>query len=540
MAAGLALAAGRRSISNGNEFEKLFPAPTFSDPILNQDGDVDYTLRQMARLSRDGQADVALLAPRLQGSSVLDTAANIHAFVLKYIQYAQDKPGVEQLRTPARAWKDRKAGVDCDCMAIFESALLRKLNISHRYRIVKFADNDFEHVYIVIPRDGTSFSSGQIVLDGVIHQFDREKPYYQAQDYDMNGNKVQMLNGIPIQALNGLRGTKQSYSQREVAEYNSKLKLFLQAQRAAIVQNPASVSFVNPQQAIANIDFALKNWDNEHDRITAVQELATKEQQYNPGTNFFRSVLAFFDGTVHCDKVCAAGYVRLSPEVIESIHQGRPLSGTGLGFDENTNATRGEKNQHGLMKTVMAGPRNAYLLLVRLNLFHWADKFAPGFFPVHHAGETGDADYYTHAIGKGGTNIPTAEYNLGFTMKFGFTAADHLAQRRVLYDKILYRWWMMGGDWTAFKNVTLKGAHKMLSDLRSLPGYQYWCKYDDYYHQPNGTAGALSVTPDWKEVDGLGAAELGDPATAGTAAHTGRRRHYNCRTGLICRRAKAA
>ena len=68
---------------------------------------------------------------------------------LKGDQYKLDKKGLEQLRRPARTWADRKSGVDCDCMSIFASSILTNLQIPHKFRITKYSQDSWQHVYVI-------------------------------------------------------------------------------------------------------------------------------------------------------------------------------------------------------------------------------------------------------------------------------------------------------------------------------------------------------------------------------------------------------
>lgn len=521
------LTAGPRSIRSGNEYNSLFPAPSFSDPIVNRDGDVDDTIKLMSKIASDGQTQVVKLAAMLAGATTDETCRNIHDFVVKHIQYAPDKNGVEQLRTPARTWADRGAnkGVDCDCMSIFCSSLLRELKIDHRFRVVSFSNGDFEHVYVVVPRDGKTLAGGQIILDGVIHQFDREKTFTKAQDYTMNGKKIQLLNGIPVQVLNGITNgqRKYTYSQFEVSEHNRKLRMFLLAQREAIQKNLIPVNTIHPRQAVENINYVLSKWENEHDRYTAVQLLAQKEQQYNPLTHFFRSILAFFDGLLPCESVCAEGYVPLSHETINSIKAGQSLGRTST---DGTFVVMIDSARWKIEKFALAPVRGAYLLLIRMNFKGMADKMAPGFFPVNYAGERGESSWME---GKGYNEnrlgaFKDIKYNQQFTRAFGLTESEHLKARKQIFDFILRRFYNFGGEWQSLKVAILKGAHNMLNKngLRDLPGYRFWCKYDEYNFAKNDIAGPTEITPGWKEIDGLNGIDgLGDPITAATITAAG-------------------
>ena len=522
---GMGIGAGRRSIESGKQYDSLFSAPIMSDPIMHRDGDVDDTLKLMGKIAADNSYQVKKLAAQLTGASMDESCRNIWNFVFQNIQYNQDKAGVEQLRTPSRTWADRKQGVDCDCMSIFESALLREMNIPHRFRVVKFSDGDFEHVYVVVPRNGNSLAAGQIIMDAVLHGYNKEKQYNQAQDYSMSGTKVQLLNGIPIQVLNGVG--KSTYSQAEVNEYNRKLKLFLQAQRDTIAQTPSLVKNLNPQQAIYNLNYAISTWDNPHNRVTSVQVLADKERQFNPETSLFRSILSFFNGEIGCHDVCEAGYINLPDTVMDSI-QG---SGTANAMNGITNAMNGitndmygdpiVMNDPNVFKIPMATPRGAFLTLVRLNAFNLADKLAVGFFPVNVFGETYDGQWYSERTGGQRDGFPTYNYAGRYSAAFGLSTSEHLNARRILFDKVLRRWNNFGGEWKALKEASIKGAHKMLDRARPLPGFKYWCLYNDRGLVPADGTSPTSVDPSFS-LNGLEGTGLGEPVTAAviTAAGT--------------------
>src|SRR5690554_3560872 len=116
----LGLVANRkRSIRNGNEYNKYFDLTEVqgNEVELMPDGSVYDTLRHMQKIVRATLHQTKRIAPKLKGSTREATARNIYNFLYNHVQYRKDNPLREQLRTPARTWKDRAAGVDCDCYA---------------------------------------------------------------------------------------------------------------------------------------------------------------------------------------------------------------------------------------------------------------------------------------------------------------------------------------------------------------------------------------------------------------------------------------
>lgn len=186
---------GTRDILPGYEYESLFPMPQGREITLNKDGNVDNTLKYIAQIVDKYNWQVKEVAKTLKASSKWETCKNIWEFVYNHYQYHEDQTGVEQLRTPAKAWADRATGVDCDCMSITIASFLKQLGIRYIFRITKYDKKDFQHIYIVVPVD-----SENIIIDCVIGLFNYEKQYSQKKDYSFNGN---FMNGIPIVMLDG-------------------------------------------------------------------------------------------------------------------------------------------------------------------------------------------------------------------------------------------------------------------------------------------------------------------------------------------------
>lgn len=129
------------------------------------------------------------LAKQLKADTLYATCRNIWEFVYNNIRYHKDDEGIEQIRSPARAWHDRERGVDCDCYTVFISTILTNLHIPHRLRITKYKQDYFQHIYPVVPTKG----GGYITIDCVVDSFNYEEPYKEKQDTPMD---LQFLEGL--------------------------------------------------------------------------------------------------------------------------------------------------------------------------------------------------------------------------------------------------------------------------------------------------------------------------------------------------------
>ena len=142
---------GYRSIKDGSRFNAYFPPPDERDRVIINDGEVTDTVELMEKVVWKYLDDTKRIAPLLQRSSTIETCQAIWEFVYQFIQYKLDKRGLEQLRRPARSWAERSTGVDCDCMSIFVSSILTNLQIPHSFRITKYSNDSWQHVYVIVP-----------------------------------------------------------------------------------------------------------------------------------------------------------------------------------------------------------------------------------------------------------------------------------------------------------------------------------------------------------------------------------------------------
>lgn len=178
----------KRNIQSGQQYERLFPEATGVMQTIRKDATVGDTVSFIKKIIPSTLSQTSSIAMALKGDSVYDSCKNIWHFVYSHIAYRKDRDGYEQIRSPARSWRDRKSGVDCDCYSTFISSILTNLGIPHILRITKYQKEYFQHIYPVVPNGGR-----YITIDCVTDRFDYEVPYSEKKDINMD---LQYLNGL--------------------------------------------------------------------------------------------------------------------------------------------------------------------------------------------------------------------------------------------------------------------------------------------------------------------------------------------------------
>jgi hypothetical protein len=185
----------KRRLKDGSAFDHLFPPPGGTDTTIRKSADVEDTMRLIGKALPQTLWQTEKIAKVLKGRTLEETCSNIWHFVYEHIQYKRDKDGVEQVRSPRRAWSDRQTGVDCDCYTVFILSILRSLDIPCIARITKYPKrypevSRWQHVYPIVPKAGHrhNYSDNReyyIVIDCVKENYDDEQPYLECKDYDM-------------------------------------------------------------------------------------------------------------------------------------------------------------------------------------------------------------------------------------------------------------------------------------------------------------------------------------------------------------------
>jgi len=181
-------AARKRNIRSGEQYTHLFPKAEGSTKTIRKNADVTHTVAFIPKVVSETLDHTKKLSEILKGKTTYETCSNIWHFVYQHIAYTKDQEGYEQIRSPARAWHDRKNGVDCDCYSVFISSILTNCNIPHILRITKYHRDYFQHIYPVVV-----LNQKEIPIDCVTDKFNYEVPYSEKKDYPMD---LQYLNGF--------------------------------------------------------------------------------------------------------------------------------------------------------------------------------------------------------------------------------------------------------------------------------------------------------------------------------------------------------
>lgn len=150
-------------------------------------GGLNETIPVIKKVINNYRYQLVPLAHHLKATTVQQSAFNVWHFIKKNIRYDFDLAGKEEIRTPARAWKDRFKRSDCEDYAIFASSLLINMGYSPTLRIVAFNNKEnYQHIYVTV---------NGIAIDAVLNTFNKEPD---------NITKV-----MDIQVLSGLGATEQ-------------------------------------------------------------------------------------------------------------------------------------------------------------------------------------------------------------------------------------------------------------------------------------------------------------------------------------------
>ena len=412
------VASGARNIKSGVEYDNLFPTSQLigTDPSLKE-GDVFDTLKEMEKVVKRTLAQTMKISKLLKSNSNQAISKNIWDFIYNHIQYKKDKAGVEQLREPARTWKDRKSGVDCDCYAIFISSILSNQGIDHAFRMTKYS-GDWQHVYVVVPkRKGANLNtrSEYVVIDPVVDKFNYEVPFTKKHDHIMT-MPIQLLNGVDQTTINGgvapgffgqtdsnipsfgeefdfLDGITNLGSVEETESavesgFLSAMKNHLINTRKIVATNPDTVGqFYDPKEFVGKLDLLLANWDDPDLRDRALDHLARLEE-LAPGLN---GLDGFFKKLKRGIKKVGRSIGRGVKRSVRTVGRGvrRSVRTVGRGVRKATKAVGKAAKVVGKaiirFNPVTIAVRAGMLLFFKLNLFRSAEKLGYGYWTKEEA-----------------------------------------------------------------------------------------------------------------------------------------------------------
>lgn len=185
----------------------------------------EATTREMNRIVLETLHQTKKIAQKLKGSTTEQTLKNIARYFAEYYQFNEDHSSREQIRTPARAYKDRiSPGIDCDCFSTSISSILVNLGIPHFWRKTKPSSRgDYAHIYVVVPKyPGASLSvrENYYVIDPVVGRFDYEHTNNRLPDYYDDYE-------VKLSGMNGFSLVPESFDPLKVAKYVGGALVFL-------------------------------------------------------------------------------------------------------------------------------------------------------------------------------------------------------------------------------------------------------------------------------------------------------------------------
>ena len=174
------------------ELRALFPKPENKTITRLENAETMDVFRLIPDKVRRDSWQVRRFVQHLRGthSSTREQVRACFDFIMKYIAYAEDRAGTDQLKSPSRLVSDQIG--DCDCYTVFLSSCMLELGVPHMVRMTGYHNTgaEYSHVYVVAEVAGE-----RITLDPVMERFNAEYPFRNKLDYDM---RLQELNGLPL------------------------------------------------------------------------------------------------------------------------------------------------------------------------------------------------------------------------------------------------------------------------------------------------------------------------------------------------------
>lgn len=195
-------------VKPGHEYDHYFPPAQVGTILKKKNAKVSDTLKLIPAIIRETAWQTKKFAHEVIKADTLEkTCSNLWHFVYDHIAYKKDETGKEQVRDAARIWHDRHnvdpntgepMGVDCDCMTTFICSVLYNLGVKNIcFRVTRYEEEHWEHIYPVVKLP----NGKEIIIDCVLHEFNKEAKYTAKQDTAMD---LEYLNGVSDSTINRL------------------------------------------------------------------------------------------------------------------------------------------------------------------------------------------------------------------------------------------------------------------------------------------------------------------------------------------------
>lgn len=222
----------KRNLKPGTKYNKCFPKVSCQSSQLgngenNTVEGVDFMAQWVEKYALQVKKLVSVLKRdgALRTNTLQNTVNDVYSFCYHHLQYTADA-ALQQLRSPACAWQQRKQGVDCKSYSIFAMAMLKELGITAAIRQVRQPGTHSDlwtHVYIVVPKNQNNPSltnlknaNDYLVIDATRHS-NHEVTFIDKKDKMMQSHKYVGMNA-PVGSV--------SLTQQEVLGF-TKLTSFL-------------------------------------------------------------------------------------------------------------------------------------------------------------------------------------------------------------------------------------------------------------------------------------------------------------------------
>lgn len=129
---------------------------------------LEDTKELIKKICKENYKDCKLIARHLKANNLKQSCFNVWHWLQFNIKYAYDADGLEEVRTPRRAYADRKKGIDCDCLSVLTWCMLYCMGYKPRFELVAFR-NSSQFAHIFIDCEG-------VKVDRVWFVFDEEPP----------------------------------------------------------------------------------------------------------------------------------------------------------------------------------------------------------------------------------------------------------------------------------------------------------------------------------------------------------------------------
>lgn len=268
-----------------------------------------------------------------------ETANKVWTFLKSNINYRRDSEGRQQVRLPARLIADGFG--DCKSYSLLAASVLANLGFKVGFRYTSYGNSSTPtHVYCIARKGGRSY-----IIDGVWEYFNTEKKYSFKKD-----------NWMQVETLSG-------FDKKQKVVFNNpndpkQLQLYYQA-----LPNKKTLL---ARLVLKRLNPSGKTLNYTADQLAVYRKTLMKSLQLHPRTGSMANQI-ILDELTRVNSGTVTGAIFGYPSEIAGIAGKKKKV-------KKFFKKIGKKAGQIIKKGSLAGPRNAFLLLVKLNLFGLAKR----------------------------------------------------------------------------------------------------------------------------------------------------------------------